>query len=114
MKDLPIVESIQKFEHLSELIFRARGDSSRTCWLWKAVQILESLLSDGRYASRNLEKALEDVLGDASMIDCSRLSGAGVRIGIPVATISTQQALVLANYRSALGRSVSGMAKFTP
>jgi hypothetical protein len=75
------------------------------------VDFLISFFADGRYPADNLEAALQDTFGrDRSMLDCSKATATGTRIGLPVTTIRDVSTCVFTNYNG-IGARPSGCGK---
>jgi hypothetical protein len=74
---------------------------------------LISFFADGRYAAENLEEALQDTFGsDRSILDCSKATATGTRIGLPVTTIDDASTCVFTNYNG-IGSRPADCGKLT-
>jgi len=88
----------ESFEQLAKLAFQSRP-SPRIPILSPIANFLVSFFADGRYSPDNLEAALQDTFGhDRSILDCSRATAIGTRIGLPVTTIRDVSTYVFTNY----------------
>ena len=64
-----------------------------------SLSIFFSYIFDGRYSADNLEAALQEVFGNnRSLIDFSRATAAGTRVGLPVTTIQDTSTCIFTNY----------------
>lgn len=94
----PIEDCISSFENLAHLAFKPRP-SNWIPFLSKIYEFAISLLVDSRYPARNLEAALRMVFGSTrSIIDCSKASEMGAKVGMPVTTIRDVSACVFTTY----------------
>jgi hypothetical protein len=88
----------ESFERLAKLAFEPRP-SLKLPIVSPLVDFLVSFFADGRYSAANLEAALQDTFGtDRSILDCSRATASGTRIGLPVTTIRDVSTCVFTNY----------------
>lgn len=89
---------MERFEKLAKLSFQPR----HTCRIPIISPILEFIVTycaDGRYSAENLESALKDTFGDERRIlDYSRATATGTKIGLPVTTIRYVSTCVFTNY----------------
>jgi hypothetical protein len=98
------------FEQLAKLAFQPRPSPSIPI-ISPMVDFLVSFFADGRYSAVNLEAALQDTFGhDRSILDCSRATATGTRIGLPVTTIRDVSTCVFTNYNG-VGVRPSGCGK---
>jgi hypothetical protein len=63
--------------------------------------VLISYFADGRYPVENLEAALQDAFGSKrSILDCSKATATGARVGFPVTTIHETSTCIFTNYNA--------------
>ena len=98
-----VEQCTKSFERLAELAFQPRWLPPR--WLpdipllSNGLNFLIWYLFDGRYPADNLEAALQETFGDdRSILDCSKATATGTRIGLPVTTIGDTSTCVFTNY----------------
>ena len=97
----------ESFERLARLAFQPRP-SLMIPMISPLVGFLVSFFADGRYSADNLEAALQVTFGrDRSILDCSRATASGTRIGLPVTTIRDVSTCVFTNYNG-VGTRPSG------
>jgi hypothetical protein len=86
------------FERLARVAFQPRPSSGIPI-ISKFLDFLISFFSDARYPADNLEAALQDAFGrDRSILDCSKATAAGTRVGLPVTTIRDTSTCIFTNY----------------
>lgn len=95
----------ERFEQLARLAFQPRPSPGIPI-ISHIVDSLVSLFADGRYPADNLEAALQETFGrDRSILDCSRATATGARVGLPVTTIRDVSTCVFTNYNGVGKRS---------
>jgi hypothetical protein len=109
---LPVELCIERLESMAKLAFKPRSSSgipiispiidfllSGIPIISPIIYFLVSVFADGRYPADNLDAALQDEFGrDRSILDCSKATAAGTRIGLPVTTVRDTSACVFTNY----------------
>lgn len=100
----------ESFERLAKLAFQPRP-SLMIPMISPLVDFLVSFFADARYSADNLEAALQATFGrDRSILDCSRATTSGTRIGLPVTTIRDLSTCVFTNYNG-VGTRAPGCGK---
>lgn len=103
---------IERFEGFAKFAFKPRSSSaipiispiidfllSGIPIISPIIDFLVSIFADGRYPADNLEAALQDEFGsERSILDCSKATAAGTRVGLPVTTIRDTSTCVFTNY----------------
>jgi hypothetical protein len=94
-----IEESTDTFERLAKVAFTPRKVSKVPIFR-NFIELMISYFADGLYAPENIEAALKQVFGiDKSILDVSHATTAGIRIGLPVATVGgTPSRRIFTNY----------------
>lgn len=88
----------ESFERLAKLAFQPRP-SLNIPIISPLFDFIVSFFADGRYSADNLEAALQDTFGpDRSILDCSKATASGTRVGLPVTTIRDISTCVFTNY----------------
>lgn len=65
----------------------------------QVLDLIISYFADGRYPADKLEAALREALGsDQNILDCSKATETGTRVGLPVTTIRDTSICVFTNY----------------
>ncbi len=91
-------QCIERFEDLVKFAFRPRASFCLPL-VSRILQFIVSFFADGRYPAENLEVALQETFGsDRSILDCSKATATGTRIGLPVTTIDDASTCVFMNY----------------
>jgi hypothetical protein len=89
-----VEQCIDRFESLAKFAFKPRPSSGIPL-----IDFFVSIFADGRYPADNLEAALqEEFESDRSILDCSKATAAGTRLGFPVTTIRDTSTFVFTNY----------------
>jgi hypothetical protein len=98
------------FERLSKFAFQPRFFFNIPI-ISHVLNLFFSYFFDGRYSADNLEAALQEVFGNnRSLIDFSRATAAGTRVGFPVTTIQDTSTCVFTNYNG-IGKRPEGCGK---
>jgi len=103
---------IERYEHLAKVAFQPRP-SPNIPVLSQIIEFLISFIADGRYSAENLEKALQETFGSyRSILDCSKATATGTRIGVPVTTIDDASTCIFTNYNG-IGSRPADCGKLT-
>lgn len=97
----PVEQCIERFEALATIAFQPRPSSRLPLFSW-----MIDFFADGRYAAHNLESALKEAFGKhRSILECSRATASGTRVGLPVTTIRGTSTCIFTNYNGVGTRS---------
>ncbi|TVY85512.1 Calcium-independent phospholipase A2-gamma [Lachnellula suecica] len=107
----PVEDCIDHFERFAKVAFYRR-ETSYFRLLLRLKAILVSLITDGIYPARNIETALLEVFGrDKNILDYSRASAIGAKIGITVSTMKPEPFL-FTNYNGLGSRQSSNFERY--
>lgn len=94
----PVQRCIEQLEPLAKFAFQPRASSGIPI-LSPLLNFLISFFADARYPADNLEAALQEAFGSGrSILDCSKATAAGTRVGLPVTTIRDTSTCIFTNY----------------
>jgi hypothetical protein len=93
-----VEQCTEDLERFAKLAFQPRP-SLGIPLISQILDFIISYFADGRYPADNLEAALREAFGsDRSILDCSKATETGTRVGLPVTTIRDTSICVFTNY----------------
>ncbi|KAI1359471.1 patatin-like phospholipase-like protein [Xylaria arbuscula] len=113
MNGWPVEECVSAFEKFAHIAFKPKKPWISVPVLSKLCEMFRSIFTDSRYSNIDLKMVLQKVLGTGSLIDYSRASEFGVKVGIPVATPQDAEAYVFTNYNR-VGNKIESTGNYLP
>lgn len=95
-------ESFTLFKQLSTRIFRGR--SQWGLGLAATVYTLVTSCRHGRFPASDIEDALAEIFGEATMLDLQYVSSIGARVGLPVVDAETLDTCLVTSYNGTSSR----------